>query len=175
MKKNTSLIVTLAMVALVALASLAIAGNGKGNYGNGRGDCMGSGNCGRGMGYGATQIDQLSPEKKAAYTKIMAAFRAKVDPLRESMWQKKMELKALSPNPNTQPAEIKGLVKEIGDLHLQMRTERQALNERLEKEIGLKLGRGMGMGGQYDGMKRGGMMRGHGMMNGTGTGCPNAE
>lgn len=171
MKKNTSLIVTLAMVALVALASLAIAGNGQGNYKNSRGDCMGSGNCGRGMGYGADQIDQLTPEKKAAYVKIMEAFRAKVDPLRESMWQKKMELKALSPNPNTQPAEIKALVKEIGNLHVQMRTERQALNERLEKEIGLKVGRSMG----HNGMKRGGMMRGYGMMNGSGTGCPNAE
>ena len=174
MKRNTSLIVTLAMVALVGLASLAIAGQGQ--YGNGKGDCMGSGNCGRGMGYGAGQIDQLTPEKQEAYHKIMDAFRAKAEPLRESMWQKRMELKALSPNPNTQPAEIKALVKEIGALHIQMKNERQALRDRLEKEIGLKLGKGMGMRGQHKGMMGGkSMMGGKGMMNGTGAGCPNAQ
>jgi len=176
MKRNTALIVTLAMVALVTLASLAIAGPGQGKYKNGNGSCMGYGNYGRGMGYNAGQINQLTPEKQEAYRKIMKSFQDKVEPLRESMWQKRLELKALSPNPNTQPADIKALVKEIGDLHTQMRNERQALNDRLEKEIGIKIRRGMGgpgMRGQHMGTMSG-MMRGQGMM-GTNPNCPYAQ
>ncbi len=180
MNKNKSIMVALIIVTLLSLTSLAMAGQGHGHYGNSQGGCMAAGSCGGGMGYNAAQINQLTPEKQEAYRKIMDSYRAKVEPLRESMWEKRMELRALAPNPNTQPAEIKALVKEIGALHVQMKTERDNLRNGLEKAIGLKLGRGMdgmhhGMRGGHRGMQNGqGMMRG-GMMNGTNPNCPYAQ
>ncbi len=178
MKRNVT-IITLAMVALVSMASLGFAGHGKqGGFGNGSGDCMGPGSCNRGPGYRAEQIAQLTPEKQEAYRNIMKEFRDKMTPIREAMWEKRLELKALSPNPNVQPAEIKALVGEIGALHTQMRTEHESLRNRLETEIGLKLGkggfqhpqRGKGMRGN-----KGQMGNGQRMMDGSGPGCPNAQ
>ena len=170
MERNKALIITLAMVAMVGLASLAIAGPGRqaGFGNNGRG-CMG-GNYGPKIGYSPGQVAQLTPEKQEAYRKIMDAFQSKMTPLREAMWQKRLELKALSPNPNTQPDEIKALVKEIGTLHTQMRTEYEALKNRLEKEIGLKVGRG-----GFHHSRRGNGMGGCGMMSGSGQGMMNGS
>ncbi|WP_462323440.1 Spy/CpxP family protein refolding chaperone [Desulfoplanes sp.] len=178
MKKKVT-IITLAMVALVSMASLGSAGPGRqGGFGNGSGDCIGSGGCNRGQGYKAHQIAQLTPEKQEAYRTIMNEFRGTMAPIREAMWEKRMELGALSPNPNTQPAEIKALVKEIGALHTQMRTEHETLRNRLEKEIGLKLGRGgFHHPRQGKGMRGNKGQKDHGrrMMDGSGPGCPNAQ
>jgi zinc resistance-associated protein len=176
MTKNRALIITLALVAVVSLASLAAAGPGRsGGFGPGRGDCTGSGNCGWGPGYyRSDQIAQLTPEKQNAYRTIMQEFRDKMVPLRETMWQKRMELEALSPNPNTQPDEIKGLVKEIGALHTRMRGEREGLRDRLEKEIGLEVGqRGFHHPRSNKGQRghQGRMGGGQRMMDGSGPGC----
>jgi zinc resistance-associated protein len=175
MRRNTALIITLAMVAFIGLASLATAGPGKqAGFRNCPGDCSGSGNWGRGMGYRADQIAQLTPEKQEAYQTIMQDFQDKMTPLRETMWQKRMELEALSPNPNTQPDEIKGLVREIGALHTQMRGEHQGLRERLEKEIGLEVGqRGFHHPRSNKGQRgqQGRMGGGQRMMDGSGPGC----
>lgn len=173
MERNKTLIITLALVAMVGLASFAIAGPGRqAGFGNGGHGSMGIGNCGPRMGYNPAQIAQLTPEKQEAYKKIMDAFRTKMTPLREAMWQKRLELKALSPNPNTQPDEIRALVKEMGALHSQIRTEHEDLKNRLEKEIGLKVGKG----GFHHPRRGNGMRdhqgRGYGMMNGAGQNAP---
>jgi zinc resistance-associated protein len=173
MERNKALIITLAMVAMVGLASLAIAGPGRqAGFGDNGRECMGTGNYGPRMGYTPGQIAQLTPEKQEAYKKIMDAFRTKMTPLREAMWQKRLELKALSPNPNTQPDEIRALVKEMGALHSQIRTEHEDLKNRLEKEIGLKVGKG----GFHHPRRGNGMRdhqgRGYGMMNGAGQNAP---
>ncbi len=67
MKKNITIIVTLAVIALSGLASLAIAGSGQrvGQYTNHRGGCMAAEDCRHGMAYNTARIDSFTPRDQA--------------------------------------------------------------------------------------------------------------
>lgn len=106
--------------------------------------------------------NSLTPEKQAKYDAIYKEADARIQPLKDKAWAKHIELNALSGNPNTKPETISKLTGELADLRTQIRKEYTALDERLEKEVGVNPGYGrmghMGMGG--------GMMGGHGMGHG---------
>ncbi len=81
----------------------------------------------------------IPPEKMAAFKNIMKDFRDKTQPIREQLWTKRTELKALSRNPNTQPSSITKLAEDMSALRTQLYKERQALDDKLEKEVGINI------------------------------------
>lgn len=66
-------------------------------------------------------MPRLSAEQKETLAKLREEHRTEMGQLREKLMRKKMELKALSPNPNVKPDELKALVAEIIDLKKQIR------------------------------------------------------
>lgn len=142
---------------------------------------QGRGGPGHGPGFGGPCADNgawnLTAEQRVTYGNIMKEYDAKVTPLRDQMWAKHTELKALSANPKTEPDTISKLVQDMGKIRVQLRQERETLAQRLEKELGIKSG--FGRGGFHDGMGmrghggHGGMMMGG--MGGAGTPAPDAN
>lgn len=143
--KRTSSIAILAIFGIIALGSMAYAGPGMGM----RGDCTGWNQ--------NPAVQQLPQEKQDLLKSILDEHRKDTTTLRNSMWEKRTLLHALSANPNTTPEAITALVREIGDLRGQMQTKREALEARVSKEVGIELPMGMGKHGRHG---KGG--RGHG-------------
>lgn len=75
-------------------------------------------------------------ERKAQRDKLVKEHHEAAAPLYEKLIQKKMELEALSPNPNVKPEELKALVSEI----LSLRKELRSLKGEFRKEMA-KLGK----------------------------------
>ncbi len=150
MKKNASIIVV-ALVSIVALGTLSFAGPMRGMGGTG-----GTGACQNWEGNPA--VEQLTQEKRDLLKAIMDEHRKDVAPLRDSMWEKRTLLDALSANPNTKPETITALVKEMGELRAQMQAKRDAVHNRVSKEVGIDLPMGFGMhdGGRGHGRHKGG-------------------
>lgn len=132
---------------------------------------MGGMGMGRGCATGAV-YNALTPEKQAKFDAVYKEADARIQPLKDKAWAKHIELNALSGNPNTKPETISKLTGELADLRTQIRKEYTALDERLEKEVGVNPGYGrmghMGMGGGMMGGR--GMGHGGGMMGGQGMG-----
>jgi len=145
--KRTSSIAILAIFGIIALGSMAYAGPGMGM----RGDCAGWNQ--------NPAVQQLPQEKQDLLKNILDEHRKDTTALRNSMWEKRTLLHALSANPNTTPEAITALVREIGDLRGQMQTKREALEVRVSKEVGIELPMGFGKQG-HRGMRDHG--RGHG-------------
>lgn len=149
--KKTS-IVSVGVVMALLLASMTFAGP----MHKGQHDFRG------GMG---VALDQLTPEKRAAFEALMDAHRQDVRPLHNTMWQKRMELKALSSNPNTKPEVLTALVAEMAEIRAQLQTKGDALRAKVRKDIGLELpDRAFGMG------RDGGRGHGRGFHRGPGQG-----
>lgn len=74
-------------------------------------------------GYYADQtMPELSKEQMAEMDKLCEEHRNAVRPLYDQLSEKGLELRALSPNPNVKPEELKALTAEIAKLHEQIRT-----------------------------------------------------
>lgn len=145
--KKASSIAILAIFGIIALSTLTFAGPMRGM--GGKGDCQ---------GFRQSQVmEQLPQEKQDLFKSILSEHRKDTEPLRNAMWEKRTLLKALSSNPNTKPETITGLVGEMSDLRAQMQAKRNALQERVSKEVGIDLPMGMG---KHDRHGKGG--RGHG-------------
>lgn len=121
-----------------------------------------------GAGYMGRQMEQLAPEKQEQLRAIMDAHRKEVRPLQNALWQKRMELDALAPNPNTKPGDIKALVAEMANLRSQLQEKQDAVRAKVRQDVGVDMpmmGRGAGDGGRHG---RGGKGMGQGM---NGMGC----
>ncbi len=129
MKKKTA-ILSLAALALIALAAVAQAGPGFGRAYN-----------------------QLTPEKQAAADKVIAKHEKKLNDLSEQYWAKRTELDALSASGKAERADIQALVAEMSKIRGQIADEHKALSAELTKETGVEFGQSSGMG---PGMGRGG-------------------
>lgn len=114
----------------------------------------------------------LSPEKQAAFEAKVKEHMDRVEPLRDKLDAKMLELTALSRNPNTTPATLSQLAGEVSDLRVQLRKEGRTFAESMEKEFGISCpGMGMGRGmGMHGGMRGHGMGHGMGMAPGMGMG-----
>lgn len=170
MKKTITQAGAFAALALVLVLSMATLSEARG-YGKGNG-----------MHHFGPEVN-LTPENQAKYDAIFKEFYDRMTPVGEKMMAKRLELNALQGNTNADPKQIGKLAEEIAALHTQMIKEREALDERFRKELGIDApmrgmgrggmghGRGMGYGG---GMGHGGGMgRGDGMGYGGGNGsCP---
>lgn len=104
----------------------------------------------------------MTPEMQAKHDAIMEDFYNKIMPLRDKIWAKKAQLRALSGNPNMKPADYTKLTDEIVALRQQMRQELRSLRTRFQKEMGMTPG--MMWGGYGHGMMEHGM--GGNMMDG---------
>ena len=94
-------------------ASLALA---RGHHGGHYGGMMNgyAGNCGASCYTGGYQ--NLTPEKRAAVDKLIREHAAATNPLREQLQARRLELDALSRNPNAQPESISRLAGEVAKL-----------------------------------------------------------
>ena len=142
--KSTRIIATLAIVGIIAVSTLSFAGPMRGM--GGRGDCQALDR--------NPAVAQLTQEKQDLLKAILDEHRKETQTLRDTMWEKRTLLKALSGNPNTKPESITALVREMSDLRGQLHAKRDALESRVQKEVGIDLpmGRGhRGMGGRGQG------------------------
>lgn len=152
MTRKTTIISSLAIVALLGMAALSFAGPG---YGPGYG-------CG-GPGYG--KYNDLTPEKQAAMDKIVGKYRARMIELRDQVWAKSATLEAMTNAGNADEAKISKLVSDISELRGEMWENRDAMTAELEKETGIRAyGRG-GRGGCGNGYYPGNGGRGPGFMH----------
>ncbi|WP_051307052.1 periplasmic heavy metal sensor [Desulfomicrobium escambiense] len=140
--KRTSIIATLAIVGIIAVSSLGFAGPMRGM--GGRGDCQALDR--------NPAVAQLTQEKQDLLKAILDEHRKETQPLRDTMWEKRTLLKALSGNPNTKPEAITALVREMGDLRGQLHAKRDALEARVQKEVGINLPMGFGHRDGHRGM-----------------------
>lgn len=154
MKKGTFV----PLVAATVLASALLAGNAvAGPHHMGRGYHNGG-------WYGPAQ-QAISPEKQQAYDAIMKDFAKKTQELRDKLQAKQIELDTLGNSTNPNPEAVAKAAQELVTLRNQMNKEREALAERLNKEIGAPLYPGAGyMNGCPGGYGCWGY--GPGMMNG---------
>ena len=123
MKKTTLISLTTALIILFAAVSFA--GPARDGKRQGGQDRM------------VQVVNQLSPEKRALFESIIDEHRKDVRPLRNTMWQKRTELKALSANPNTKPETLTAIVAEMADARVKLQEKGDALRARIKKEVGI--------------------------------------
>ena len=124
-------ILSLAVVALLAVSSLALAqpyGRGPGNW-----------------------LAGVPQEKQDQVAKLYTEGRQKLYELESRKWARQAELNALLASPKPDSSKIEALAKEIGNLSSMVYQERVALQQRILKETGVNIplagGYGPGMGG----------------------------
>lgn len=106
----------------------------------------------------------LTPEKRAAVDKLVQEYTAAMAPLREQLQAKRLELDALSRNPNSQPESISKLAGEVAKLSSQLRNSGVEFRGKMAQELGVEAMPGAMGGYGYGGMMGRGYMGGH--MNG---------
>ena len=87
----------------------------------------------RGAGWGYAQ---LTPEKQAAFDKIMDETQPRLAELRTQFRVKRLELEALSNNANATSNDIHKVAEELQQIGQAINKEHQAMQARLEKEVG---------------------------------------
>lgn len=138
---------------VIGSASLALAhGHNGGHHGSMMNGYAGNnGACYYNGGY-----QNLTPEKRAAVDKLIQEYAAATDPLREQLQAKRLELDALSRNPNAQPESISKLAGEVAKLSSRLRDSGAEFRDKMAAETGLAAmpgamgGRGY-MGGHMNG------------------------
>ncbi|MBG0775627.1 MAG: periplasmic heavy metal sensor [Desulfovibrionaceae bacterium] len=162
---NKTIIITLAIVGVFALAAVAWANGG---YGYGP---MGYGH----MGYGYhhryfNDNANLTPEQQQALNDLTAKHQAAMRPLVAQLQAKQAKLDYLATDPAANEREINSVTNDIADLNAKLLKERTGFRTALAK-LGIETGPGYGMGYGM-GYGRG---YGHGYMMGSGYGpgaCP---
>lgn len=121
------------------VAADANSGDGMG----GMGGCPGMTEGGRGyhggMGYHMGQAyNSLTPEKRAQFDTMLQDLRNKMTPLRDALYVKKQELRALQNATNPDVNAVSKVATEITNLRNKMRTEHENFVEKAEKDLGIK-------------------------------------
>ena len=111
---------------------------------------------------GGAMFSNLPPEKQQAVAQIMKDADTRLLPLMEKMQAKRLELNALSRNPNVKPETLSSLAAEIAALGTSIRKERTDRNDKIAAETGMPAvmfghrgGRMMHDGRMQDGMNCG--------------------
>lgn len=125
MKKSH--LITILVVTSMLLAGLSFAGPMRGMGGN----CPGFDQ--------HPAVQQLPQEKQDLLRALLTEHRKDTQPLRNTMWEKRTLLKALSHNPNTKPETITALVKEMSDLRQQLQAKHYSLQTKVSAEVGIEL------------------------------------
>lgn len=105
-----------------------------------RGGCpgmgWGHGRHGYGFGYRA-----MSPEQRAAVDKIINEYSPRLEPLRDQIFVKRQELRALRNAGNPDVKQVRQAAEELVKLHNQMADLHDEMMEKISKEVGFPDGR----------------------------------
>ncbi len=137
-------------------ASLALARGHNGGHHNGMMN---------GTAYSNSGYQNLTPEKRAAVDRLIQEHTAATAPLREQLQAKRLELDALSRNPNVKPDKLSKLSGEVAELSARLRSSGDEFRAKIAAETGVKSAP-RGMMGYGRGHMDGGHMMGSGHMNG---------
>lgn len=104
-----------------------------------RGGCPGmgwghgrhGGHYGYGYGYRA-----MSPEQRAAFDKIVAEYGPRMEPLRDQIFVKRQELRALRNAGNPDVQQVRQAAEELVKLHNQMADLHDEMMDKISQEIG---------------------------------------
>lgn len=98
---------------------------------------MGYGPCGYGPAYGMGPgfRGALSDEGQARYDKIMSEYRGKIDKVRDELFVRKSELRALERSSTPDVKAVTDKANEIVSLRGQLRSLRDEMDQTLEKEV----------------------------------------
>ncbi len=88
----------------------------------------------------------LTPEKQAQYDAIMKDFAEKTAPLRDKLAAKYLELRTLGNSPAPDPKAVGKATEELVALRNEFAKERQAMVDRIAKEVGINLFQNRGHG-----------------------------
>jgi zinc resistance-associated protein len=126
MKRNTTIAMTLTVLAVFGLATLAVAGWGRG-YGHmggyGYGPMGGPGMMGPGWQQGCGYAD-LSPEESAALEKQRTAFLEATDGLRQQLYEKNLALQSELAKEDPDTGNASKLQSEISELRNELDQKR---------------------------------------------------
>ncbi len=110
----------------------------------------------------------LTAEQQTQMDALAQEHFSTVQPIRNQLDEKMLELRMLSSNPNTTPETISALTKEVSNLRTQLDKENTAFRTKLESQgfssgnMGMGMGhRGMGNSHNGNGYGRGGHNGGH--------------
>lgn len=128
------------------MASEATSGDNMGGMSGGMGGCAGMSEGGRGyhggqggMGYHMGQAyNALTPEKRAQFDTMLQDLRTKMTPLRDDLYVKKQELRALQNATSPDVNAVSKTATEINNLRNKMRAEHEKFVEKVEKDLGIK-------------------------------------
>ena len=84
--------------------------------------------------YRAGEPTNLTPKQRKAYTRLMDKFNAKAEPLRDQMFVKRSQLRALENSPRASRAEVERLSREYRDLDNKLRDLEEQLERDMKKE-----------------------------------------
>lgn len=126
-------------------------GTHSGGQGAGRGkskmDCPGmaqmgnhSGGHGDGQTAAPSKAMNISPEQRAKVNTIVQEAQAVIQPLRDQLFVKHEELRAMQQASNPDVTAVSKKAQEIIALREQLRKERHALGQKIDKELGLPEG-----------------------------------
>lgn len=104
---------------------------------------------------------ELPEETRIALDALMQEHRSAVEPLREQLEARYLELNALSGSSNARPADISRLAKEVAELRARIRSMDRDFREKIHQELGGLSGPWAGMMGRH-GMRGPRHMRGCG-------------
>lgn len=101
-----------------------------------RGGCPGmgwghKGHHGYGFGYRA-----MSPEQRAAFDKIINEYSPRMEPLRDQIFVKRQELRALRNAGNPDVQQVRQTAEELVKLHNQMADLHDEMMDKIAKEVG---------------------------------------
>lgn len=86
----------------------------------------------------------LTPEKQAQFDAIMKEYVQKTTPIRDKLQAKYLELRTLGNSANPDSQTVSKISEEIVALRGQLRQERQAMADKVAKDIGININRGRG-------------------------------
>ena len=127
MKRNTTIVMTLTVLAVFGLATLAVAGWGRG-YGHmmgyGYGPMGGPGMMGPGWQRGGGYYANLSPEESAALEKQREAFLEATDEIRQQLYEKNRDLQTELAKEDPDTGKASQLQSEISELRNELDQKR---------------------------------------------------
>ena len=103
---------------------------------------------------------QLKPEQMAQFDAALKDYSKKLDPLQQALFVKHEELKALQHASNPDVKAVSKTATELVQLFSKVKSEREAFEDKIIKDFGIKDLHGDMMGGMMGGMKHDGMMGG---------------
>ncbi len=126
------------ILSFVFIASNAMAAPQDGKKGEGKGPrCEGMKHCGPQDAFHEA-FAELDDDKKAMFFSIMEEHKMNMAPVRDQLWAKRAQLKAISDDTTTDMAVLTQITDDIIALRQQMRDAAIALDARMAAEVGIE-------------------------------------